>query len=258
MTKRFITALSAALALSLAAAESVRIGASPVPHAEILEFIKPLLAEEGIELEIVQFTNYVQPNLALDAGELDANYFQHVPYLELFSADHGLNLISLGGNFIAPIAVYSARYESLEELPDGAQVAIPNDPTNGGRALLLLESAGLIKLDEAAGLSATPLDITENPKRLRIVELEAPQLPRALDDVHAAAINTNYALEANLNPVRDAILIEGADSPYVNVLVVPAGKENEPVFARILEALLSDATREFINDTYQGSVVATF
>lgn len=260
MFKRFATFVFISLfALSGAFAQTtLKIGASPVPHGDILNFISPILAAEGIVIEVVEFTDYVQPNLALAAGDLDANYFQHVPYLEQFSADHGLNLVSLGGNFVAPIGIYSSRHTDFDALPNGATIAIPNDPTNGGRALLLLESVGLIELDANAGLQATPLDITSNPKNIRIVELEAPQLPRALQDVDAAAINTNYALEAGLNPVEDALLIEGADSPYVNVVAVQTSRANEPAFARLVEVLTSDAVREFINDAFQGSIVATF
>lgn len=246
------------LAAGASAQTTLRVGASPVPHAEILEFIAPVLAEQGVVLDIVQFTDYVQPNLALAAGELDANYFQHVPYLEQFSADHGLDLVSLGGNFVAPIAIYSKKISSLDELRDGASIAIPNDPTNGGRALLLLQSAGLITLADGSGLSASPLDIVSNPKNLKIVELEAPQLPRTLDDLDASAINTNYALEAGLHPSNDAILIEGAESPYVNVVAVRAGEEDNPAFALLLDALLSDSTRDFIDEQFQGSIVATF
>lgn len=260
MSKRFlILAVTALLSLSTVFAQTtIRVGASPVPHAQILEFVKPLLAAEGIDLQIVQFTDYVQPNLALAAGDLDANYFQHVPYLEQFSADHGLDLVSLGGNFVAPIGIYSSRHDSLEALPNGARIAIPNDPTNGGRALILLQSVGLIELAEGAGLQATPLDIVTNPKNIRIVELEAPQLPRALQDLGAAAINTNYALEASLNPVDDALLLEGADSPYVNVVAVTTERQDEAALLRLVEVLLSDAVRDYINEAFEGSIVATF
>lgn len=260
MNKRYpILLITALLTLSTAFAQTtLKVGASPVPHGQILEFVQPLLAAEGINIEIVQFTDYVQPNLALGAGDLDANYFQHVPFLEQFSADHGLDLVSLGGNFVAPIGVYSSRHASLEALPSGARIAIPNDPTNGGRALILLQSAGLIELAEGAGLQATPLDIVSNPRNIRIVELEAPQLPRSLQDVDAAAINTNYALEASLNPVEDALLLEGADSPYVNVVAVATARQNEPALLRLVEVLLSDAVRDYINEAFAGSIVATF
>ena len=260
MTRRFLTLTAiAALSFGFAAAQTtLKVGASPVPHAEILEFIQPGLAEEGLELEIVVFTDYVQPNLALDNGDIDANYFQHVPYQEQFEADHGLDLTALGGVHVEPIGVYSDTYDSLDDLPDGAEIAIPNDPSNGGRALLLLQAAGVLELAENAGLEATPLDIAGNPKNLTFVELEAAQLPRSLADVDAAVINTNYALEADLNPLEDALAIEGADSPYVNVLTVLAGEEDNAAFEQLLDALTSEEVREFIEETYEGAVVATF
>ena len=202
---------------------TIKVGATPVPHAEILEFIKPLLAAEGIQLQVVEFTDYVQPNLALSDGELDANYFQHVPYLETFSADHRLDLAVLTKVHIEPMGLYSTRVASLDQLRNGAVIAIPNDVTNGGRALLLLQGAGLITLRSGVGLEATPLDITSNPKRLQFRELEAAMLPRALSDVDAAIINTNYALEAGLDPLEDSLVIEGEESPYANVVAIRSG-----------------------------------
>lgn len=258
-TRLIALASLAALTFGFAAAQTtLKVGASPVPHAEILEFIQPALAEEGLNLEIIVFTDYVQPNLALDNGDIDANYFQHVPYQEQFSADHGLKLTALGGVHVEPIGLYSDKHASLDELPEGAQIGIPNDPSNAGRALLLLQAAGLLELAENAGLDATPLDITANPKNFRFVELEAAQLPRSLADTAASVINTNYALEAGLNPLEDALVIEGADSPYVNVLTVRAGEEDNPAFSQLLDALTSEAVREFIEETYEGAVVATF
>lgn len=258
-TRLIALASLAALTLGFTSAQTtLKVGASPVPHAEILEFIQPALAEEGLNLEIIVFTDYVQPNLALDNGDIDANYFQHVPYQEQFSADHGLKLTALGGVHVEPIGLYSDKHASLDELPEGAQIGIPNDPSNAGRALLLLQAAGLLELAENAGLDATPLDITANPKNFRFVELEAAQLPRSLADTAASVINTNYALEAGLNPLEDALVIEGADSPYVNVLTVRAGEEDNPAFSQLLDALTSEAVREFIEETYEGAVVATF
>ena len=241
-----------------AAQQTVRVGATPVPHAEILEVVRPLLAQQDIELDIVEFTDYVQPNLALASGDLDANFFQHVPYLEQFAADRGVDLVSIGGVHVEPIGVYSQSLTSLDDLEDGAQVGIPNDPTNGGRALLLLQSAGLIELAPDAGLSATPLDVVENPRDLRFRELEAAQLPRALPDLAAAVINTNYALEAGLNPTDDALLIEGADSPYVNVVVVQAERQDDPALQALAQALRSDEVRAFIEDEYEGAIVPAF
>lgn len=257
-----ITAILAIIALvggvAGAADAPIKVGATPVPHAEILEFIKPFLAEVGVDLQIVEFTDYVQPNLALSDGELDANFFQHIPYLETFSADHRLDLAVLVKVHIEPMGLYSHRVDSLEELRDGAVIAIPNDVTNGGRALLLLEQAGLIKLSEGAGISATVFDIVENPRNIRFQELDAAFLPRALDDVDLAVINTNYALEAGLVPLRDALVIEGAESPYVNVVAVRTGDESKPELQKLAEVLTRPEVRQFIIDTYQGAVVPVF
>jgi len=245
-------------ALASAQSTTITVGATPVPHAEILAFVQPLLREEGIELRIVEFNDYVQPNLALAAGELDANYFQHIPYLETFAADHRLHLSVLVGVHIEPMGVYSRRVSSLSELRNGAVIAIPNDATNGGRALLLLEQAGLIKLADGVGITATIFDIVENPRNIRFQELDAAFLPRALVDVDAAVINTNYALEAGLVPLRDALFIEGAESPYVNVVAVRTGDENRPELRKLAEVLLRPEVRQFILDTYKGAVVPVF
>ena len=258
---RFGVALPLILALAAGAgaqAAVITVGATAVPHAEILEFIKPALAADGIELNIVEFADYVLPNLALAEGELDANYFQHIPYLETFSADHGLDLRVLVGVHIEPMGFYSQRHATVDQLPQGATVAIPNDATNGGRALLLLQAAGLIRLAEGTGITATVFDIVDNPLGLRLRELEAPLLPRALADVDAAVINTNYALEAGLVPLRDALAIEGAESPYVNVVAVRAGDETNPALRKLAEALTAPAVRDFIVEKYAGAVVPVF
>jgi D-methionine transport system substrate-binding protein len=233
------------------------VGATPIPHAELLNLVKDDLAAQGITLKVVEFTDYVQPNTALIAGDLDANYFQHIPYLET-NAEWSSKLVSVFGVHIEPLGVYSSKYKSISDLPDGASISIPNDPTNGGRALLLLQSKGLITLRAGAGLTATPRDITGNPKNFRFQELEAAQLPRSLPDVDAAAINGNYALEAGLNPVNDALIIEGADSPYVNIVVAQKGKESDPRIAALKNALLSQKVKDFIARQYGGSVIAVF
>ncbi len=268
-----ISTLALALAVSVAAAavagfafaapaqadeKVLKVGATAVPHAEILEFVKPALAKEGIKLDIVVFSDYVQPNLALDAGELDANYFQHIPYLESFSADHRLKLTYIAKVHIEPMGAYSKRVKKLGDLKNRAVVAIPNDPTNGGRALLLLQQAGLISLKKGAGLKATVFDIAENPKNLQIKELEAAQLPRALDDVDLAVINTNYALEAGLVPTKDAIVIESGDSPYANVLAVRESRKNDPLLKKLAAALTTPAVKDFILKKYKGAVVPAF
>ena len=248
-----------ALCTGAAGAQTViKVGATPVPHAEILEFVKPLLAQEGITLEIVEFTDYVQPNLRLADGSLDANFFQHIPYLENFCKDHRLDLTYIAKVHIEPMGAYSDKLKKGDEIKQGAHIAIPNDTVNGGRALLLLEAQGLIELDPAAGITATVLDIVSNPLKLRFSELEAPQLPRILPDVDLAIINTNFALEAGLDPLTDALFIEGSDSPYVNVLAVRSSDVNREDLAKLAEALLSDKVKEFILSEYGGSVVPAF
>lgn len=237
------------------AAEVVKVGATAVPHAEILEFVKPILAKKGIALEIIVFSDYVQPNVALADGALDANFFQHIPYLTSFSQDRRLDLDYIAGVHIEPIGLYSKKLKKGATLPKGAVVAIPNDPTNEGRALLLLQTQGLIKLNAKAGLSATPLDIVENPLKLKFRELDAAQLPRALDDVDGAIINTNYALPAGLVPLKDALFLEGSRSPYVNVLAVRKGDMNRKAVRVLAEVLVSKEVEKFILDQYKGAVV---
>ncbi|GAB6117887.1 MetQ/NlpA family ABC transporter substrate-binding protein [Thermoanaerobacter brockii subsp. lactiethylicus] len=237
---------------------TIKVGATPVPHAQILNVVKPLLEKEGITLEIVEFTDYVQPNLKLAEKELDANYFQRIPYLEDFSKEHNLDLTYIAKVHIEPMGIYSQKIKNLSELKEGATIAIPNDATNGGRALLLLQSAGVIKLKPDAGIKATVNDIVENPKKIKISELEAATLPRVLSDVDAAVINTNYALEAGLIPTKDALFIESANSPYVNVLVVRKGDESRPELKKLAEALNSPEVKKFIEETYKGAVVPAF
>lgn len=258
-TLAIVVALVAVLALgSIAVAQTVTVGATPVPHAEILEFVKPLLAEEGIELKIVEFTDYVLPNLALSDGEVDANFFQHIPYLESFSADHNLDLEVLTTVHVEPIGVYSDTLNDIGQLAAGSTVAIPNDATNGGRALLLLETAGLIELQDDVGITATVFDVTANPHNLRWTELEAAIVPRALADVDAAIINTNYALEAGLVPLEDALVIEDSRSPYANVVAVRKGDTTNELLQKLADALTSDAVRDFILEKYEGAVVPAF
>jgi len=236
---------------------TISVGATPVPHAELLNLIKNDLAAQGITLRVVEFTDYVQPNMALIAGELDANFFQHVPYLET-NAEWTAKLVSAFGVHVEPFGLYSAKYRRIEDLPNGALIAIPNDPSNGGRALLLLQSKGLITLRSGVGLTATPRDVTSNPKNFRFQELEAAQLPRSLQDVDAATINGNYALEAGFNPMKDSLIIEGADSPYVNIVVVQKGRENDANIAALKRALLSQKVKDYINSHYDGGVAAVF
>lgn len=243
-----------------ATAEStLKIGATPAPHAEILEQIKPDLKEQGINLEIVEFNDYVQPNIALNDKELDANFFQHEPYLNDFIKEHkDLKLKNAGGVHVEPMGIYSKKIKDLSELADGATVSIPNDPTNGGRALLLLQKAGLLQLKDGTGAEATVQDIVDNPKNLVIQEVEAAQLPRTLEDVDISIINTNFALNADLNPMKDALFIEDKDSPYVNIIAVRDGDENREDIKKLLTTIKSDKVKKFITEKYQGAIVPAF
>jgi D-methionine transport system substrate-binding protein len=257
------TAKPAAQATGAAPAEAVKVtvlkvGATPIPHAELLNFVKPLLEKENIKLEIIEFQDYVQPNTALVDKELDANFFQHQPYLDSFNKERGQNLLSAGSVHIEPLGLYSKRIKDISELKDGAVIAIPNDPSNASRALLLLQSNGILKLKDGGNITSTEKDIVENPKNLKIELAEAAQLPRVLEDVDAAVINTNYALPANLNPVKDALIIEGKDSPYANNVVVRNGDQERPEIKKLVEALNSPEVKKFIQDKYQGAVVPAF
>lgn len=238
----------------------LNVGASPVPHAEILRFVdENLAAQAGLDLEIVEFSDYVQPNVALSEGQIDANFFQHVPYMTEFSQQRGLDLTAVADVHIEPLGIYSSKIESLQAVPEQAVVAIPNDPTNGGRALQLLAAQDLLTLKEGVGTAATPLDIVDNPKQLQIEELEAAQLPRALADTTLAVINTNYALEADLQPGEDALALEpGQDNPYANVLAVVKSKENDPAILKLAQILTSPEVKQFIEERYQGAVVPAF
>ncbi len=236
----------------------LKVGATPVPHAEILNEIKPLLAKDGINLQIIEFTDYVKPNLSLNDKEIDANFFQHEPYLKKFAADRKLDLVNLVAVHIEPMGVYSKKLKDIKSVPDGAKVAIPNDPTNGGRALNILAKAGLIKLKDGVGISATVGDIVENPKNLKITEAEAAMLPRTLDDVDLAVINSNFAMEAKLNPTKDALFIEPKDSPYANIVAVRKGDENRKEIQALKKALTSPEVKKFIEEKYKGAVIPAF
>ena len=239
----------------------ITVGASPTPHAEILNAVKDDLAQAGYTLEVKEYNDYILPNTALQDGELDANYFQHITYLNDFNQENGTDLVSVAEIHFEPFGLYSEKVTDVADLPDGAVVAVPNDTTNEARALLLLQQEGLIKLKDGAGISATVLDIEENPKNLQIQEVEAAQVPRTLPEVDLAAINGNYALNAGLN-VADAIATESstgeAAKAYANVLVVKAGNEHSPKTQALKEALLSPTVAQFIEDNYGGAVVAVF
>lgn len=237
---------------------TIKVGASAVPHAEILESIKPALQQEGINLEVVTYDDYAQLNPALNDGQIDANYFQHVPYLDSVSKEKGYKLTVAAKVHVEPIGFYSLKYKSKEELPKGAQIGIPNDPSNEYRALALLEQNGLIKLKNGiANYEASPRDITENPKDFKFVEVEAAQLPRSLPDLAAAVINTNYVLEAKLDP-QTALFREDARSPYANVLVVRQGDEKRPEIQKLVRALTSPQVKKFIETKYGVAVVPAF
>lgn len=234
------------------------IGVSPVPHAEITEALKDEIAKEGIEVEVKVFDDYVQPNLALDQGDIDANFFQHIPYLENFSKERGLNLVSLGSVHIEPMGLYSDKIKSLDELKDGDEVLIPNDPSNGRRALLLLEKNGLITLKDDTKEDITEKDIDQNTKNLKFTPIEAANLPNVYKDAALAAINTNFALGAGLNPSKDAIVLEDKDSPYANIIAVRKGDETKDKFQKLIKVFQSDACKKFIEDTYKGEIYPAF
>lgn len=256
--KKIVAVLALATAFGAHAAEKLSVAATAVPHAEILEFIKPTLAEQGVELDIKVFTDYVQPNLQVAEGRLDSNFFQHKPYLDEFNKGRGTDLVSVANVHVEPFGIYSSKLESLDSIPSRATVAIPNDATNGGRALLLLAKAGLITLKDDTNILSTPRDIADNPHKLRIRELEAATLPRVLDQVDLALINTNYALEAGLNPTTDALAIEGEDSPYANILVTRSDNKDAEAVDKLVNALQSDEVKAFIEEKYKGAVVPAF
>jgi D-methionine transport system substrate-binding protein len=250
--------LTASLALPAFAKDEIKVGVTAGEHEEIMEQVAKVAAKKGLKIDIVTFTDYVLPNQALDDGDLDANSFQHVPYLKNQIKDRGYDLAVVGYNFVTPMGIYSDKYKKLSDLPDGAKISIPNDPTNGGRALLLLQSKGLIKVDPDAGLVVSPLDVIDNPHDFDFVELDAAQLPRSLPDVDAAAINTNYAIEAGMNPTRDSIAIESKKSPYANVIVTRTEDKDKPWVKVLVDSYNSDTIRDFINKKYDGAVVPVF
>ena len=270
MKKTLALVLAALVALALFAGcsksktdpHTIVVGASVTPHAEIIEQVRDLLKAKGFELEIVEFTDYVMPNTALEDGDLDANFFQHKPYLDDFNANNGTHIVSVAAIHYEPFGIYPGKTASLEELADGAQIAIPNDGTNEARALLLLEAQGLIKLREDAGMTATKIDIVENPKNLDIIEIEAAQLPRSLQDVDLAVINGNYAIQGGLSVGKDAIAAEDKDSlaaeTYANIIAVKEGNENTEKTKALIEVLQSETVRSFIEATYDGAVIPKF
>ncbi len=237
---------------------TLKVGATPIPHGDLLKLIAPDLEAQGIKLEIVELTDYVTPNILLADKQLDANFFQHLPYLNDFCADRKLQLESAGQVFVAPLGLYSRKYKKFEDIPAGSVITLPNDPTNEARALILLANKGLIKLDPKVGLKATIRDITDNPKRITFREIEAPQLPRTLDDAAAAIINGTWAMQSGFVPSRDSLILEGAESPYANIVAVRKGDANDPRIVALVKALQSQKVKEYLIDTYKGSFVPAF
>ena len=261
------TATSSAAAESTAetgelAGTTLKVAASPTPHAEILNAAKDILAEQGIDLEVIEFTEYVQPNLVTESGEVDANYFQHKPYLDGFNVKQGTHLVSVGPVHYEPLGIYPGKSDDLANIADGATIAVPNDTTNEARALQLLATQGLITVRDDAGLTATINDITENPHNIKFEEIEAAQLPRTVQDVDFAVINGNYALAAGFSVKNDALATEDASSEaaqtYANILAVKEGRENDPAIQALYAALTSDKVKDYINSTYDGAVVPIF
>lgn len=261
-SKRLLLHSSLALACAavlaptaLAQDKPLKIGVTAGPHAQIMEQVKKVAEKQGLKIQVVEFSDYVQPNAALAAGDLDANSYQHKPYLDAQIKDRGYKFVLAANTVNFPIGIYSRKIKKLAELKEGARFGIPNDPTNGGRVLLLLQAQGLIKLKDGAGLKATPLDVVSNPKKLKFIELDAAQLPRSLDDLDASAINTNFAISAGLNPKTDAIAQEDAHSPYVNILVVREADKDKPWVAQLVKAYHSPEIRQFIETQFKGSVL---
>ena len=274
MKKLLVTALALAAAAALVtgcggekkAAEkkaevpeaAIKVGATAVPHAEILNFVKDKLAKDGVIMKVIEFSDYVKPNLALNDKELDANFFQHKPYLDSFTSEHKLNLVSAGNVHIEPMGVYSKKIKDIKAVPNGAKIAIPNDPSNGGRALAILEKAGLLKLKDGVGVKAVVGDIVGNDKKIKIIEIEAALLPRAMDDSDLSVINSNFAMEAKLKPTKHALFQEPKDSPYANIVAIRKGDENRPEIQKLMKALTTPEVKKFIEDKYKGAVVPAF
>ena len=262
LSRRSLLAAAAALSLSASGAlaqqnQVIRIGVTPGPHAEIVEQIKPIIAKKGYELKIFEFSDFVIPNQALDTGDLEANAFQHQPYLDNQVKDRGFKIVSVAPTVNFPMGIYSAKYKSWAEVPDGATVSIQNDPTNGGRALLLLQDKGVIKLKDGTGFKPTVLDITDNPKKLKIVEIEAGQTVRSLADVAAAAINTSYAVDAKLDP-NSAILREAPKGPYTNLIAVRSVDKDKPWVQALVDSYRSPEIKAFVAERFKGSILPTW
>ncbi len=238
--------------------KEITVGVTAGPHAQVMDFVAKEAAKQGLKVKVVEFNDYIQPNIALEQKELTANSFQHQPFLDNMVKERGLKLTSIGKTILLPMGLYSNKYKDLTKVPEGASVAIPNDPTNGGRALLLLQQAGLLKLKDGGSPKSTVNDIVDNPKKLQIKELEAAQIARSLNDVDIACVNTNYALASGLNPLKDAVIVESKESPYANVFVVRDADKDDPTIKKLLGIYQSQETKKFIEDTFKGSIIPAF
>ena len=238
--------------------KEITVGVTAGPHAQVIDFVAKEAAKQGLKVKVVEFNDYIQPNIALEQKELTANSYQHQPFLDNMVKERGLHLTSIGKTILLPMGLYSNKYKDLTKVPEGASVAIPNDPTNGGRALLLLQQAGLLKLKDGGSPKSTVNDIVDNPKKLQIKELEAAQIARSLNDVDIACVNTNYALASGLNPLKDAVVVESKDSPYANVFVVRDADKDDPTIKKLLSIYQSPETKKFIEDTFKGSIIPAF
>jgi D-methionine transport system substrate-binding protein len=258
LRRLLLSAVALAAFTSAASAETIKVGVTPGPHAQVLEAAKAVAAKKGLDIQIIEFSDYVVPNAALEAGDLQANSFQHQPYLDNQVADRKFKLVSVGNTINFPMGIYSKKVKSWDEVKTGASLAIPNDPTNGGRVLILLRDKGIIKLKDGVGFKPTLLDITDNPKKLKVIEVDAAQIPRTLPDVDIAGINTNYASQAGLDPVKDAILREDPKGPYANIIAVRAADKDKPWVKTLVESYQSPEVKAFIEDKFKGSVLATW
>lgn len=260
MSFRPIVALAGVLAIwsATAAAETIKIGVTPGPHAQILEAVKPIAAKSGLDIQLIEFSDYVVPNAALDAGDIQANSFQNQPYLDNQKADRGYKIEAVGLTVNFPIGIYSKKHKNWAEIPDGGKISIPNDPTNGGRALLLLRDKGAIKLKDGVGFKPTVLDVTDNSKKLKFIEVDAAQAPRALDDVDAAVINTNYATQAGLDPVKDPILREDPKGPYVNLIAVRAADKDKPWVKILVDSYHTAEVKEFVLTKFKSALLPSW
>ena len=258
LARLLVASFFAAGVACASASEVVRLGVTAGPHAQIAEVARKVAARDGVDIRIVEFQDYIRPNAALDAGDLDANSYQHLPFLESQIQARGYKISAVGYTVTFPMGFYSKRFKSLTELPRGAKVGIPNDPSNSGRALQLLQKAGVLKLKATAGIGATAADIVDNPKGLQIVQLEAAQLARSLDDLDASAINTNFAMQAGLVPTRDAIALEDAHGPWANLLAVRTGDKDKPWVAKVVKAFQSPEVKAFVAEKFSGSMVPAF